>query len=292
MLKRMLAILTLSAPALAVADGDPLPMWQLNGDSNKVYLLGSVHLLREQDYPIPKAIYSAYDDADTLIMELDMDDLDPVATQSLVNQLGLIQDGRTLADLMGRNLYARMERTASEIDLPLQMLAAAEPWLAALTVEQLMLTRVGFDPGFGIEAHLLEKAAADDKPILGLEEMAQQLGFLDSLSMDAQRSMLLQTLEEATEIESMMDDLIDAWRRGDTDFLEDRMLAEMQQYPELYEVIVVARNRDWTRQIEALLDDRKDYLIVVGALHLVGNDSVPSMLDKKGWQIEQMRQPD
>ena len=287
---RLVLALLMLASTGAAAESHPLSMWQLNGASNRIYLLGSVHLLREQDYPIPSTIYTAYQDADTLIMELDMDDLDPAMTQALVGELGLIEDGRTLMDVMGDDLYAQAEEIAAEINVPLPMFAQSEPWLAAITVEQLMLTRIGFNPNLGIETHLMGKAATDGKEILGLEEFAQQLGYLDALSIDAQRSLLMQTLSEAKNIEPMMDGLIDAWRRGDIGFLEAEMLADMQRYPELYEALVVARNRDWTNQIEALLDDEQNYLIVVGALHLVGKDSVPSMLRRNGREVAQMKQ--
>ena len=289
MRRLVLAMLILAAGG-AAAESHPLSMWQLNGAANRIYLLGSVHLLREQDYPLPSTIYTAYQDADTLIMELDMDDLDPAVTQALVSELGLIEDGRTLRGVLGEDLYAQAEEIADEINIPLPIFAQSEPWLAAITVEQLMLTRVGFDPNLGIETHLMGKAASDGKEILGLEEFAQQLGYLDALSIDAQRSLLMQTLSEAGEIEPMMDGLIDAWRRGDMSFLESEVLADMQDQPELYEALVVARNRDWTNQIEALLDDKQNYLIVVGALHLVGEDSVPSMLRRNGKEVVQMRQ--
>jgi uncharacterized protein YbaP (TraB family) len=264
--------------------------WQIDGTSNRIYLLGSVHLLREQDHPIPSAIEAAYEDADTLIMELDMDDLDPIATQALINDLGMIKGGGTLSELMGTDLYAEAAKIADEISIPLAMLSSTEPWFAAINVEQLILMRIGFDPQFGVESFLMGKAGIDRKEILGLESIEEQLGFLDSMSLDAQRSLLMQTLAESADMEAMMDELVAAWRHGDIEYLEENMLAEMQQYPELYEALVVARNRNWTKQIEALLADDQDYLIIVGALHLIGEDGVPSMLRAHGTELVQMRQ--
>ena len=287
----LLTVQLLALPALVLAD-HPLPLWKLDGEQNRVYLLGSVHLLREGDYPLPSAIYDAYDDADTLIMELDMDDLDPANAQQVVARLGTIQDGRTLADLMGSQEYAEAASIAGGIGVPLEAFATAEPWLTAITVEQIVLTRIGFDSNLGLESHLVSRAGKDQKEILGLEEFAEQLGYLDSLSIAAQRSLLLETLREAEEIGPIMDGLIAAWRKGDLDYLESQMLEDMQAYPEIYEALVVARNRNWTTQIEALLDDTEDYLIVVGALHLVGEDSVPAMLRGKGSTVTQMRQSD
>lgn len=283
-------LLALSAAAVAQEAGHPVSMWQLDGDSNSIYLLGSVHLLRADDHPLPSVMDEAYENAESIIMELDMDDLDPVEAQSLLTQLGLIQDGRSLSDLMGPGPYAQAEVFAREADIPLSMLVRSEPWLAAMTVEQLMLTRIGFNPLFGIENHFLEKARADEKEILGLETMEEQLRFLDGMSLESQRALLLQSLKESVDIQKMMDELVDAWRHGDIDFMQDNMLDEMKQYPELYRTIVVERNRNWLGKIQELLDDEDDYLIVVGALHLIGEDGLPALLGEQGIEVRQLRQ--
>lgn len=288
--KLVSAALFLIAPAISLADGHPLPMWQVSGETNRIYLLGSVHLLREQDHPIPDAIYTAYDEADSLIMELDMDDLDPVATQAMINDLGMIKGGESLSDLMGADLYAEAEQIAEQINIPLDMLSSTEPWLAAINVEQLILMRIGFNPMYGVESYLTSKATADGKEIVGLESIDQQLGFLDSMSIEAQRTLLMQTLSESVELEDIMDDLITAWRNGDTEYLEKNMLVEMQEYPELYEALVVSRNENWAGRIEQMLHDEQDYLIIVGALHLIGGDGLPSLLRRRGYNPVQMQQ--
>ncbi|HEX9853106.1 MAG TPA: TraB/GumN family protein [Woeseiaceae bacterium] len=284
-------LLAASFTSAAQESGHPVSMWRLDGDVNSVYLLGSVHLLRAGDHPLPSVIHDAYEDAETLIMELDMDDIDPVEAQSLLTELGLIHDDRSLNDLMGPGPYAEAETFANRADIPLAMLAKSEPWLAAITVEQLMLARIGFNPLFGIESHLTEKAALDDKEILGLETIRQQLEFLDSMSLESQRALLLQSLKESVDIRKIMDELIDAWRHGDLAFMEDNMLDDMRQYPELYQTIVVDRNIDWAGQFEDLLDEDDDYLIVVGALHLIGDDGVPALLTKRGRDVVQLQQP-
>ncbi len=280
-------LLTLSAP-LAIAEGSLTSAWLAEGATNRVYLLGSVHLLRESDYPLPAVVDDAYADAETLVMEIDMDDLDPVATQSLVNELGMLPDGESLADLMGSDMYARAEEAAAAIDIPIDMLEQSEPWLAAMTVEQMLLFRMGFNPMLGVEMRLTDRARSDGKPIEGFETAEEQLLFLDGLSLEAQREMLLQTLIDSAELQEIMDDTIEAWRKGDTAFIEETMLADMQQYEELNKVIVVDRNHRWTDAIEEMLDDEDDYLVIVGTLHLVGDDGVPRLLEKRGIRIRQL----
>ena len=290
-LRLVLCLLGAIASGAATAD-QRLPVWAIEGHRNTVYLVGSIHLLREQDYPLPAGIEAAYDDAETLVMELDMDDLDDVELQTLVAELGMAGVGSSLSQMMGAELYERAEAGAAHLNIPLNMLAAMEPWLAAITVEQLMLQRLGFDPGFGIEAHFARKAGADAKEILGLEDIEEQLGFLDSLSLDAQRLLLLQTLDEAGDLQVVMDSIIDAWRNGDVGFLEEQTLADMQAYPELYDTVVVNRNRNWSKRIADMLDDDDDYLVIVGTLHLIGSEGVPVLLDAMGYPVKQMQQPD
>jgi len=149
------ALLTITAlvllASIARADDDsPLSMWQINGDTNRIYLLGSIHLLREQDHPLPAGIYAgiyaAYNDAEKLIMELDMDDMDPFEGQALTNELGLIQGDQSLSDLLGPDLYAEAEALATAAQIPISLLAQAEPWFAAMNVEIMLLMRMGFSP--------------------------------------------------------------------------------------------------------------------------------------------------
>jgi len=276
--------------ASAPAAGQPVTMWQTHGDHNQIYILGSIHLLRSSDYPIPSAIYDAYDEAEVLIMELDMDDMDPMQTQALVMELGMLRNGETLESKLGQRDYAKAVTLADEIGIPLSMLAGTKPWLAAVTVETMMLTRVGFDPSNGIEMHLMRRAKSDNKDISGLETARQQIEMLDNLSAKAQNEMLMQTLAEGGQIEELLDEIIDAWRNGDIAYMEETLLADMAESRELYRKIVVDRNKDWVRQIGALLDDDDDYLIIVGMMHLIGKDGVPQLLRNRGLQVEQVTQ--
>jgi uncharacterized protein YbaP (TraB family) len=287
----VILLLALSWPVAADGEGHPVTLWRAQGISNSVYLLGSIHLLREKDHPLPTAIDRAYDDADVLIMELDMDDLDSMATQRLFNQSGVLRDGRTLRDLMGDELYQRAETAAAANDIPIDLLSTSEPWLAAITVEMMSLYRIGFNPMLGIEMTMLARAVKDGKRIDGLEAVEDQLAFLDGLSLPAQRDMLIQTLEESATMRDSIDELIRAWRYGDTKALETGMLDSFADHQELADALVNQRNRRWVSQIDELLDDSDDYLIIVGALHLVGEIGVPRLLEQKGIRIQQLSEP-
>lgn len=287
---KFVALILLLCNGQVLASDHPVSMWLIEGNDNRVYLLGSIHLLRRQDHPLPQVIENAYEDAEALLMELDMDDLDPVAIQSSTNRLGVLNDGRTLRDLMGDKLYSEAEKQADALDIPFELLSKSEPWFAAITIEQMALLRIGFNPLYGIEMHMSLKASQDQKPIDGLETIEEQLKFLDDLSLDAQKKLLMQTLAESRTLQTVMDDIIRAWRIGDIKYIEETMLKDMAQYSELYRTLVVNRNNRWIKVIETLLDDTNDYLVVVGALHLVGDDGLPALLEKRGIATAQMRE--
>ncbi len=288
---RLLLLAFLAQPAYAEEAARPVTLWEVAGETNAIYLLGSIHLLRSEDYPLPAALDSAYDNADILIMEVDMDDLDPIATQTAFTTDGVLHDDTTLRDLMGEDQYRQAVIAAEVIDIPLDMLSKTEPWYAALTIEIMMLNRIGFDPTLGVEMYMMSKAVADGKRIDGFETIEEQIQFLDSMSLQAQRDMLIATLTESATLGDTMDDIIDAWRHGDVASLESGMLADLREHDELNKVLVTDRNSRWVTRIEDLLDDDEDYLIIVGALHLIGRDGVPMQLQRNGYDVHQLSEP-
>ena len=290
MRKAFAALFILLVVSVARGDDESAMIWVAEGDSNRVYLMGSIHMLREQDHPLPDIVDAVYDDAEKLVMEIDMDDIDPLAALQFLMQEGVLQGDTTLKDIMGASLYAQAQASAAENDIPIEMLEKSEPWLAAMTVQEMIMMRIGFKAEFGIEMYLMAKASADGKPITGLETIEQQLGFLDGLSPDTQSRWLLQSIVEGRHMEMLIDEMVAAWRNGDIQFLERELLLEMDAYPELHDALLADRNKSWIMPIMNMLDDRDDYLVIVGAAHLVGDDGVPDLLSKQGVRIKQLHE--
>lgn len=289
-IKSLLALcfpLFLLGDALALDAGGKHFVWKIEGQTNTVYLLGSVHFLRAEDYPLPDAFESAYLDAEELYMELDLDDLDPVHVVQITQEKGLLKDGQSLRELMGGD-YAKAASHAEEIGLDLGMLTSAKPWLAALTVVQLQLTKLGYDQQHGVEMHFVRKAQDDSKEIHGFETMQYQLELLDDLPPSSQRDFLLQTLAEAADMEEEMESIMVAWRAGDSDSVAQQMLEELKKLPGLYRTLITDRNESWLKTVLDLLRADKDYLIVVGAGHLAGKDSLVNKLERLGYSAEQL----
>jgi len=261
-------------------------LWSLKGKTNTVYLLGSVHFLNKSE-PLPKAIDEAYSEAEALLMELDMDDLDPLEVQQVTLELGVLPPDHSLESLLGSETYGRVAAKSRELGLDPTLLNRFRPWLAAMTLVQLHLMKLGLDPESGIEQRLTARAAEDGKPIHGLETLRQQLGMLASLTEEQQREFLLYSVDDAERAAQEAEELIAAWRRGDTEALSKLLAEGFEEYPDLYRPLTVDRNRRWLPKIEELLQAKEDYLVVVGALHLVGEDSVIELLERKGYKVTQ-----
>ena len=267
-----------------------LPIWEIEGNSNRILLMGSVHFLRPADYPLPEGMTAAYEQADQLYMEIDMDTLDPMQAQVLLTTMGT--GGNTLNEALSAENYREATKRADELGIPLMLFDQFEPWFAALSITQLRMMQLGFDPSWGIETRLTAQATADGKTISGLETLEEQLGFLDRLDNNTQQQFLLQSLEDAATLEEQVDSIVAAWRSGDTATLEELMLEGFRSAPGLEDALLVQRNRNWIRPIMQLQNQSDNYLVIVGAMHLIGRDSVVAMLKNKGVKVRQLSNAD
>ena len=280
-------VLLLCSAASMAADAQRHILWSLQGKTNKVYLLGSFHLLKASE-TLPAALDAAYVDAEKLVMEIDMDDLDPAQMQQVVMELGMLPPDQSLQKQLGAEAYPQFTATARKLGIDPAMLERFQPWFAAITLVQAELIKLGFDPNSGVEQRFTRRAVEDRKPIQGLETVREQLEIMARMPEKQQREFLLYSINDAERMASEVDELLVAWRRGDTAAMAKLLAEGFKEYPDLYRPLTVERNRKWIPQIEQLLDDKEDYLVVVGALHLVGTDSVIDLLERKGYKPRQL----
>jgi len=259
-------------------------MWSIAGRTNTVYLFGSVHLLKPGEFALQGDFLQAYEEAAAVYLEVDMDDLSPSAVASATVARAIDPQGRTLEELMGSDAaQARASATTAGIDL--SALDRLEPWFAGLAVVTQALAREGYAADTGVEQIVLARAAADGKEILGLETLDEQLAALDSMDIGVQREFLLKALDDAQRPASELERFLQSWQDGDDKALAAELATEFAGMPDLYRSLMVERNRKWALKISDLLGESHDYLVVVGALHLVGPDGLPQMLQERGHAV-------
>lgn len=273
--------------APASADAAQHMLWAVHGKHNTVYMLGSIHTLRSTDYPLAPVVLEAYRDSKSLVMEINLDEIDSSQVQSEMLASATLPEGKSLRDVLGPARYARAEKLAGEVGLDLSLFEQFAPWFVAEAISQLQLTQLGFDPSSGVEMYLLGRARGDGKSIAGLETAQEQIALFEAMPMDNQAQYLLASLEQAHDLPKEVEDMVHAWQRGDTAWFESEIKSDVGRDPALYQSLLVARNRKWIARIERLLDDDQNYLVIVGTAHLVGRDGVIELLKKDGIAADQ-----
>jgi uncharacterized protein YbaP (TraB family) len=287
--KRLFAVALLCAAATGNLRADPAAWRITTTDGGELTLLGSMHYLRDEDYPLPASIAQLYERADALVMELDLDDLEITGQQSTLVGAAMLPPGTKLRDVLDAELYAQTDRSSRALGVDLELLASFEPWLIAITLLDQGMGRLGYRAERGIEQHFVGLAERDDKEIYGLESLESQIRIFDELPRASQQALLEQTLDELEAADGAMRELTGAWRDGELEELSEKLLADFAAFPSLYDSLVVDRNRSWIAPLEQYLRERRRYLVVVGALHLVGPDNVVTLLERRGHVVTRLR---
>jgi uncharacterized protein len=280
-------IVVLAACFVAPASGQEKSLlWQVGRDDSSVYLLGSIHYLRQEHYPLHPAILKALDGSKSLVLEIDLNSASMESAPKLTEK-AVYRDGSTLIKNVSAETYEMASRRANELGLDMRILDPMKPWFAALTMVAIQLQRMGLDPKLGVDRHLAARAKSSGKPTGGLDTLEFQLGVFDRLSAKEQESMLQGTVEGLERLDKNINEIVATWLRGDVDGLASLVLTGMHEYPDLYEKILLERNRRWLTEIEKLIQQKSGAMVVVGAAHVVGKDSVIEMLKAKGYNVEQ-----
>jgi len=277
-------VLAMLPGAAAHADGQHV-FWEVAGQHNTVYLLGSVHVLHADDRALPSVTEAAYVDAEVLVEEMNPFTAQEEMSGAQVQALQLLPKGQTLGALIGVELYDRVSEVAAGLGLVPAQFETLQPWYVAVLISAQRQVQAGYTPEDGVDYQIALRARRDAKPIVGLETAAEQLAFFASLSMAEQRKFLADSLEDSGDQKELRD-LTEAWRRGDLAALEAVLAQAMTDLPELFGKVIVQRNRNWLARIEQMLaDPEQDYLVVTGALHMVGPQGLVELLRARGYRI-------
>ena len=277
-----LALCGLLLAAAARSDGALHTLWELHGKHNTVYLLGSIHVLRPSDYPLPPIVLEAYGNANAVLMEVNLDEISSAQVQEEMLTSAILPEGKTLHEVLGKQRYEHADQLAHEVGVDLSMFAQFAPWFAAESISQLQLAQLGFQAESGVDMYFMERARSDGKSVAGLETVHDQISLFQNMSMDMQAEYLVSSLEQAHDLPQQIESMVRAWQRGDTRWFDDQMRSELGRDPRLYQSLLSSRNRNWIPKIEALLNGDKNYLVIVGTGHLVGQGSVIDLLKKDG----------
>jgi uncharacterized protein YbaP (TraB family) len=266
-------------------------LWKVSDSNSSVYLLGSFHLLKTSDYPLAPAVDAAFVDSAKVCFEIPAQGENAIEIAQAMQIAAVRKDGKTLLQALAPKISNQLQSYARAKNLPVESLQGYKPWFVAVLLLMLESQAMGLDPELGLDHHFMNRATAAGKATCALESAEAQIALFYGLSNQQQEQLLEETLGEVRDFQQQMQELHTAWRNGDEAALSRLGLQEMRtDYPELFERINTARNKTWLPKLEALLaeSDEKNVLVVVGALHLLGNDGLIALLRSRGYRVERL----
>lgn len=292
--------LALLAALLAVSACAPAPapratpetarpaVWKVADADTTIYLFGTIHVLPEglawRNGPVQAAIGGA----EGLVLETVIGP-DPAALSATMLSMGRANGLPPLLDRVSADKRPALSALIRRSGVSPDLLNGVKTWTAALLLVGTTLTDMKLVAGQGVEPELEADFRARKLPVEGLETPAQQLGFFDSLPEAAQRDFLLSLLEDGDKSRGEYDGMLAAWSRGDTRAIAATFDEELKDNADLRETLLVRRNANWAKWMEARLAKPGTVLVAVGAGHLVGDMSVQAMLARDGIRAKRLR---
>ena len=271
------------AGPLAAQTPEP-PIWVIEDDNSTVYMIGTVHMMRDGvDWESPQ-LADILDAADNVWLELASFD-PPENLFGLIMESGMSPD-RPLSSLLDDEEMAGLETILDEHGVPLDSFDDLRPWYAYLQISSLMLVDAGFDPQGGIDMHIKDRADRMGIPVMGFETFEQQFETLSGMDEAVQLDVLRQTIIEYEEAKISLVDELESWIDGDLSSLERETAEIAEELEGFYDVLFTERNLGFADGIEDILSGKGTSLVAVGLGHYVGPDSIPEILEERGYTVE------
>jgi uncharacterized protein len=264
-------------------------LWRIQSKRSTAYVLGSIHLLKKDVYPLSRTIEGAFEKSDVLAVEADVNDVSRLDIQKLMER-AFYPGGDSLEKHVSAKTFNLIREETARAGLPIELVYNQRPWFLGLTLESVELMKSGYDPNYGIDKHFLSKAEGRKK-ISELESLDYQISLLAGLNDEEQELFLLYTLRELKILVREVDRLVDAWKSGAVEKMEliaTKSLTEDRRFDTIYDKLIYKRNRSMAQKIEGYLSTNRTHFVVVGAAHLLGDRGIIRLLKDKGYSVEQL----
>jgi len=295
----LFAFLFVAATAMARDTTASPAIWKIDGEKGDIYFFGSFHILPKDLVWRTPALDAALNVANQIVFEVDFDQAQDASVMGdLVARYGFLPPDKSLRRMIAVEYRAKLEATAADLGLPIASVDRMRPWLAALTITSLtairQTSRTGTKPDpaaamseqGGVDLKLWNWSKQNSKPRGALETVESQIQVFANLTPEQEVQYLVMILQQGSKVEESIDLLLQAWKTGNIRELDRALNGDMDSFPAMRKALFDDRHAKWMPQIEAMLNDGRTHVIVVGAAHLVGRGSVIDLLRAKGIRVE------
>lgn len=283
-------ILTSSIVSLACAQqADKHMLWKIEkNDKLQGYIIGAVHAMSPDVYPLDNIYKHAYQKTDVFITEVNFD-IAKAKLPRLVRKLAIYPPDKSIKNVISKETYKLLQNTLDSLGIPIASFSRRKPWYVALTLSSMSMAKAGYIGAMGIDRHFFKKAKADNKKIIALETPKYQVNIFDNLSPQIQEKYLKKALKELNQAKVQIDKIITAWKHGNTKKIVEMMHKKIKQkMPNFYKKLIIERTHNWIFKIDALLSKDKMPLIGVGVGHVVGSHGLANLLKERGYVVTQL----
>lgn len=276
----IIAIIKLLSSQSAIAENKFL-CWEMKDDNgNLTYMLGSIHMGSENMYPLPQAITDAFNSSQSLVLEINMNDIDPTSLM----QKAMLPDGKTLQSVLNKKNYDMLKDNFEAFGLNIEIFNSFKPWFVAIMASTMSFKDAGYSPSYGIDVHFLRLANEKKLPVDQLESMDIQIDIFDQIPDSLSNNLVEYLLAENIQDSSAAQNIFDAFLSGDEQRIEQLILnSEQNSFSELItEKMIYGRNINMSQKIEELHNSGRINFVIAGAAHFVGERGIIDLLKKKG----------
>ncbi len=263
-------------------------VWKVQKGDSVMYVGGTIHILRQSDFPLPQEFEKAYASSDMLVFEVDLGKAnDPSVQQKLLSK-AMYTDGTTVDMHLSAEVYKLLNEHCVTNGIPIEQLKQFKPQIIAVLMDAMELAKLGVSQE-GVDMFFYKLASKDNKVVEGLETIDEQVDYLLNMGNGHEDDLVTYTITDIDSTKKNFEIMIDSWKRGDVDKLDSLIVAEIRtKMPEIYKDIITNRNNNWMQVIEKYFENEKIEYVMVGMAHLVGPDGIIEMLDKKGYKVEKL----
>jgi uncharacterized protein YbaP (TraB family) len=264
-------------------------VWKVSHDDQHLYLAGTLHVLSPEDYPLPREYEVAYQDACTLIFETDINALtSPEFQQQSLGKLTYL-NGQTLADDLSPDTLDLLSNHLQSRGVDMQTMMLFKPSLVSVTLSMIELNNLGLTSQ-GVDKFYFERGQLEQKSINWFETPEQQLEFIANMGEGDNDAMIRYSIDDLKTINTTMAQLKDDWLQGDMAALyEHSMRSFATDYPAIYQELLVNRNLNWLPALNAMMDTPDTEMVLVGTMHLAGEQGLIQLLRKAGYRVEKVK---
>jgi hypothetical protein len=263
-------------------------VWKVQKDKSVIYLGATCHILRATDYPLPPEFDKAYRVSEIVVFETDLGKFQEPATQQALLAQAMYVDGSTVDAHLSAQVYSELATYCKANGIPLEALKQFKPSMLIVMLTAMELMKLGVTER-GVDVFFYGLAKKDQKLVEGLETVEEQINYFVSKADGNEDDFVSYSINDMKNIKQQFEILVDAWRKGDVEKLNELMIAELKtKLPKLYVKLLTDRNRKWLPMIDAYINTPETEFVLVGAGHLVGAEGIIELLKKKGYTIDKL----